>query len=108
MLSYKLAKQLKKAGFYQNTGQHFGEDKELCFVKDYKNCTACPNLSELIEACRGNFMQLAKGNCPIDNKWTAQGYPIETMFAGGNTPEEAVAKLWLRIQRSNFLLRLFK
>ena len=89
-MNYELAKQLKDAGFpqigsgftlYPNDGIH----KEVRF----------PTLSELIEACGGNSKALIQQN----NK-TMWEYAIDGQGAVGQTPEEAVANLWLELNKS--------
>lgn len=57
------------------------------------------DLYSLIEACGNRFAELSKGQTPIDYKWTAQGYPIQTMFSHGDSPEEAVANLYLELNK---------
>ena len=109
MISYKLAKQLKDAGFptIQLT------DHELC---DYQQseiidgvCYHIPNLSELIEACGDDFQGIMfYPSEPETRKFRAFDWK-ENSFScfdsngngsdiKGKTPEEAVAKLWLKLQ----------
>ena len=54
-----------------------------------------PSLSELIEAC-GDRFTLITG---VDGKWLATKYTghNERNAGEGDTPEEAVANLWLKI-----------
>jgi len=102
-MQYELAKKLKDAGFPQadpnralnvGTFQYVGDnsDKEtLCYI---------PTLSELIEACGHYFYQLTKED---DGSWTCasiNGYP-KSGFGVTNSPtlEEAVAKLWLALNK---------
>ena len=89
-MNYELAKKLKDAGFpqkgngftlYPNDGIH----TEVSF----------PTLSELIEECGGNSKALIQQN----NK-TMWEYAIDGRGAIGQTPEEAVANLWLELNKS--------
>lgn len=125
-MDYNLAKQLKDAGFPQNksdfyyatinwVSQEFGESKECEPYLRYGSggwvdtfLTATPTLSELIEACGDGF----KGLFPpreTNGGWLA----VETVgqidkdgtfmfwsFWAGQTPEEAVAKLWLSLNKA--------
>lgn len=86
-MTYELAKELKDAGFrfdFCNDGEevHFKE----CF----------PSLSQLIEAC-GEFKSLDFYKArKRTGEWRAQA----RLHCGfGPTPEEAVAKLWLALQK---------
>lgn len=92
-MNYELAKQLKEAGFPQpeytedTKGDYYSEgDGKIIYV---------PTLSELIEACGGGFIYLAKDS----NRWDAksQTYIISKM----SSPEEAVAKLWLNLKQTS-------
>ena len=51
MIDYKLAKQLKEAGFPQE-GPHCRVNKDNEYGEYEVVCPYCPTLSELIEACR--------------------------------------------------------
>ena len=106
-MQYELAKKLKDAGFPQadpnralnvGTFQYVGDnsDKEtLCYI---------PTLSELIEACGEQKSLGLERN--YGGMWTAykdtqlwndvDGYKYQ---ARGTTPEEAVAKLWLALNK---------
>lgn len=103
-MDYELAKQLREAGF-QNT--------------KYKTIIECMriSLSELIEACGDGFEWLGLYKAEpygykddeffnkdkwVCGKWEDSGcsegsYFIEETF--GSTPEEAVAKLWLELNK---------
>ena len=106
-MTYELAKELKEAGFPQVVTEHtliytpFGELK----FEGEIDCIA-PTLSELIDACGPThpthiFYQF----CLIrsENEWCA-GYMDDEMqttlpIEKGTTPEEAVARLWLALQK---------
>jgi len=80
MITYELAKQLKDAGWVFPVG-NWVEDKYLTL----------PTLSELIEACGEHFGQLKR----YTNAW--QVMDCYDLVVTGKTPEEAVAKLWLKL-----------
>jgi hypothetical protein len=77
MISKELAKQLQDAGF------------PLARRKQ-RETMAVPTLSELIEACEPKYFTLEQEK--DEPKWTARQ---RGRGAGGATPEEAVAHLWL-------------
>lgn len=88
-MNYELAKKLKEAGF----------PKQLTKGLYFPNDVYLPTLSELIEACGEGFHNLEK----FKIKWMANGckYPDEnnTYLVEGSTPEEAVANLWLVLNK---------
>lgn len=111
-MDYTLAKQLKDAGFLQNTekafylnaGKNTGAlvetvmyataDREFVDAK----LVAAPTLSELIEACGDSFISMDRFGitmrgvqwvCNKDKPWRSQG----------ETAEEAVANLWLFLNK---------
>jgi len=93
MISYPLARKLKDAGFPQSElarAQH----------KAGYDYVSLPSLSTLIEACGSNFGALAR---EVDC-WLACGYISEygewKNAHAGDTPEDAVARLWLSIHGS--------
>jgi len=86
-MNYELAKQLKDAGFPK---------LDLVFVKDLKHFI--PSLSELIDACGDKFHWLNKMKSQYDEDvWNAMALSKE--FGRGKTPEEAVAKLWIKLNK---------
>ena len=101
-MKYELAKELKDAGFKQNTdkaGQFDYIDKN----GNRGNLNAdesfyCPTLSELIEAC-GVFSSLTKS--PRGTWYCARSEGSVEMVVGDeySTPEEAVANLWLELNK---------
>lgn len=94
-MNYELAKQLKDAGFPQR--QRKGTfpwkltKKEDCYV---------PTLSELIEACGDDLEEIKqmKESDLVSYKWEAytNGY-----YVVGSTPEEAVANLWIALNKKD-------
>ncbi len=79
-----------------------GPDSEECIC-----CAVVPNLSELIAACAENFNALRRnpqyiydetdGHPIICGGWSA--YDCRGIGYDGSTPEEAVANLWLALQK---------
>ena len=106
-MDYKLAKQLKEAGFPQKTEYQFiktfgGNIRawNSCEMSEFKTAkiqrlnVACPTLSELIEACKEDCWEI---NQTIDNKWQAWEHNRCGKMGKGKTPEVAVAKLFLKL-----------
>jgi hypothetical protein len=116
IMNYELAKKLKDAGFNQKGNGYYD-----CLCDDYMGCgidpktdelyEECPKgtevyfpiLSELIEGCGESFSWLIKTipeYSDINGKWVAQEIAHrdrESYKCSGNTPEEAVANLWLQL-----------
>lgn len=98
MLTYELAKELWDAGFPPRS--HPSDD--------YGDVLQYPTLTELIEACGEQFASLEKGLTTKEQLWLATGgkyhgeddgpyrYEFELF---GSTPEEAVARLWLALNK---------
>ena len=114
-MNYELAKELKDAGFPFKAP--FKEQEDLYFrgVKNaivvIENCVfGWPTLSELIEACGNRFASLKLGTKRIDetkisNWWYAySGTDIDAngFEADGSTPEEAVSRLWLVLNKEKY------
>ena len=127
-MNYKLAKQLKDAGFKQTGLQYtwyyginpmgiFNTEEEYFQADKYPDRVLIPTLSELIEACGDIILfkmpdnNIWKDGC--EGKWVAakrreenylcaSDYFIDTYFGEyktGNSPKEAVAKLWLKLNK---------
>jgi hypothetical protein len=97
MISYELAKQLKDAGFpykYFMWGEYELQppNQDLRF----------PTLEELIEACGDDFRSLDFTLLP-SKAWHAVGTnasPTHTLtYFHASTPTEAVARLWLALNK---------
>lgn len=105
-MDYELAKQLKDAGFPQNKkmGALYHDRSDYIRIGDqYYDGEWCPTntwevfiptLSELIEACGSKFAALQIGP---DLMWSAKGSGIEIF--GQENPTDAVAKLWLELNK---------
>ena len=89
-MTYELLKQLKDAGFPQNNHYYCREDGIISDV-------CIPTLSKLIEACGDRFEYVRR--CE-DGEFVAGTYiEAKPLEKGGSTPEEAVIKLWLEINK---------
>jgi hypothetical protein len=94
-MNYELAKQLKEAGFKQHGDNQDGYANDGGYE---------PTLSELIEACGGILVWGCKDHnyyaskqfCPTEHKKLEDVIEANTE---GKTPEEAVAKLWLELNK---------
>jgi len=106
-MNYKLAKKLKDAGFPQRWGNY--QTKDGCvYNRSSKNRAHVPDLSELIDACGDGYFRLENGRdrnmVSETNKegvfWMAyRGLGTEAIQACGNTRKEAVANLWLKLNK---------
>jgi len=104
MITYELAKELKEAGFPIVRDSHDymintvgGTECTRCGERLTKPetspfCDLTPTLSELIEACGDKFFELSK----LSDGWVSSDHYLN---GEGKTPEEAVAKLWLALNK---------
>jgi predicted RNase H-like HicB family nuclease len=106
-MNYTLAKKLKDAGFpfqpkfykaVKKDNTPVTTDKDLGIEgEDY---VFVPELSELIEACGDEMAWLH--NSVKSTKWVAQTFLDDeqnSQQGEGKTPEEAVANLWLELNK---------
>ena len=108
-MNYELAKELKEAGFplrEVQIGMSCRPDEYYDFNPEGKQVIGSqhffkPTLSELIEACGERFECLRK-NVGNDSQWMASGFTDKEGFMAGSTksPEEAVARLWLALNKN--------
>lgn len=107
MLTFESAKELKDAGFPQaGEGKILlpGIDSPIEVLTEImahrelsSSAVYVPTLSELVEACGGNFYILAREKHEI---WAAQDHGhFGRTISEGTTPEEAVARLWLALNK---------
>ena len=112
-INYKLARGLKEAGFPQgNKGYYFALNGKYEYgfppLKgfDERSGVHIPTLSELIDACGDKLVDLTRvgknaskksvGNYPEGTKWMTNNISFPRSY--GETPEEAVAELWLLLK----------
>ena len=116
-MNYELAKKLKEKGFPQEKINTYREGDGLSYVdsglisqKDYNSISAkefedkrnrcyIPTLSELITSCGEKFSKLSL----IGTAWFSEGFEDYDKglkeVGAGSTPEEAVANLWLELNK---------
>lgn len=97
-MNYEICKKLKDAGFPQMvTGNGYFSDGEssMTLGEPYASRNVYyPSLSELIEACGDSFWSINK---TANGKWFAVAE--EAPVAKGDFPQEAVANLWLELNK---------
>ena len=117
-MEYKLAKQLKEAGFSQDTEHYYTlaclDTQVISAIDEYRGDQdwftpnlekdiACPTLSELIEACGDEFRALrldSSMKTENNEQWACDRVEhgvFETFI--GKTPEEAVARLYIKLNK---------
>ena len=118
-MTYQLAKELKDAGYPQRTKSNryvcphtFPREDRVNFLdcscdKEGK-IAALPTLEELIEACEDRLIaiqksyneeEITKGKWCAVEMWEAY-YPPEVKEGSyGDSPSEAVARLWLELRK---------
>lgn len=111
-MDYELAKELKNAGFSQNMkgNEPYGmrlmeEEPHKPYVGPYMTAVPIekvieatvriPTLEELIEACGDGYFTLQSSQLC----WEAFRGLTNTKFGRGSTPNKAVAKLWLLLNK---------
>jgi len=101
-MNYELAKKLKDMGFKQEDfgvgERHYHKQGDVCYE---------PTLSELIEACGEEHPRFSEPfflEFAYKGRWEA-GYSsggndrLIVLEASGSTPEEAVARLWIELNK---------
>ncbi len=107
-MTYELAKELKDAGFPQHldgnkqmNGDPMRFHAEPC-VGEHETCIYIPTLSELIEVCGNDFRSITVTLLPL-KAWHCTGVNASATEVlatfHGLTPEEAVARLWLALNK---------
>jgi hypothetical protein len=93
-MTYELAKKLQDAGFPLEAMRFDQMSKPPTDVRELKNP---PTLSELIEACGDKFQLLELQYMPEEDELYPEWMALSTNNLCGvaDTPEEAVANLWL-------------
>jgi len=90
-MNYKLAKQLKEAGFGNFADNVIDGKTGRKFTDIWM-----PTLSKLIEACGDEFTSLGRGYIRNNPYFEAESYDLS---GKGKTPEEAVAKLYIKLNK---------
>ena len=102
-MDYDLAKQLKDAGFEYKPRLHamILPDNSIRTIsttdEEAKDGICLPLLEELIEACGDKFSNLMKLHI-LTQTWSANAYESD-INCKGETPEEAVAHLFLKLNK---------
>ena len=102
-MEYSLAKKLKDAGFPQKErifcDMNWPDREGGICMENCPNRIHNPTLSELIEACGDRFINLKidRTGFELPLRWAVFG---EFTQGNGNTPEEAVANLWLKLNEN--------
>jgi hypothetical protein len=92
-MEYDLAKELMDAGFTQGGNGSWAHPKDAIVIRSGDRVYV-PTLEELIEACREGFYTLEKK----DSRFEAHSN-IYNDYWSGLTPAEAVARLWLALNK---------
>ena len=97
-MNYELALELREAGF---PGTFTGECKTGCNVpnEDLTDFAYCPTLEELIDVCGDGSFNLHHRK---DGVWEVEVFYktiSQIMTVTGKTPTEAVAHLWLALNK---------
>lgn len=98
-MNYELAKQLRDAGFPQcGNGRWIGPPDKIVWRSGDR--AYVPTLEELIEACGDKFFVLNATNTRgQSNTWYAAITNPNTIEATAATAIEAVAKVWLALNK---------
>ena len=103
-ITYELALELKKAGFPQKYGvgnqmSYVDENNTFGNLDSEEQCYV-PLLEELIDACGEEFIGLfTRSYGGKVYKWGAQSWEGEGTTSLGKTPLEAVAKLYIALNK---------
>ncbi len=96
-MTYETAKKLKEMEFKVLTPVGYLLDPKAEDKAEFeKSGLKFPSLSELVRAIGDDFIDLAQGKNADGTTWSAEAYPVGNIETG-NTPEEAVAKLWITL-----------
>jgi len=93
-MNYELAKKLKDAGFPKETFRVTVPNNKYPNRYGQSNC---PTLSELIEACGEDLDGIMKSK----GEWVAMKDRYKSLGECffGSTPQEAVARLWIELNK---------
>ena len=91
-MTHELLKELKDAGFPQHLDEPTIDD-DMTQVVSPETHSYVPTLSELIDECGKNFISLWR----YEDQWEMIAPSGDSIV--GATPEEAVARLWLALNK---------
>lgn len=101
-MNYKLAQELKDAGFPQLGSGKFLPDESFPYPQsghdnhvNPERWVKGPTLEELIEACSKEFRYLIRD---IDGQWRCWGV-LRELQGRYSTPQEAIARLWITVNK---------
>ncbi len=96
-MNYKLAKQLKNAGFPQKEGLggYIFEDGHISIFSGFASHAINPTLEDLIDACEDRF----HGLIHLPEEWLALSNDVVPMERLGSTAKIAIARLWLALNK---------
>lgn len=102
-MNYELAKQLKDAGFPQEGDGGYALDNDCKDERDTCECMGyVPTLEELIGMCGDGSHGINRLYRIDDGQWAATGND-DFKDGVGTTPSEAVAWLWLALNKKETL-----
>jgi hypothetical protein len=94
-MDYSLANELKEAGFPQGGRGSWTVDPNRLFVR-FDDRAYVPTLEELIKECADDFDGLRR----LDRgTWQCTSLSDAAAIHNGKTPTEAVARLWLAVNK---------
>lgn len=96
-MNYELAKELKDAGFPLKPCK-VGPDCEQWWYFPGKEAIHAPTLEELIEACGSDYFSMEECSPNRSGIWYAKSRYVDVRTEG-DTPTEAVAKLWIALNK---------
>lgn len=109
-MNYDLAKELKNAGFPYKEGDGYilvngRRVGDMWQGEGQESACKVPTLAELIEACKDEYDSYSSFalECNGGTNWSASVGHMDRITRKGSTPEEAVARLWLALNKTNHI-----
>lgn len=99
MITYEIAQKLKDNGFPQEHRYVIEAGKGFIHFVSDNACFYMPTLEELIEACGNGFWSLSCDGTTRNDLWTARAFSNIHPPYRGRDSFEAVANLWIGINR---------
>lgn len=102
MIKKEIALKLKESGFPMDLSGDWVSTKGIPILENER--VYIPDLSELIDACGNSFYRLDKMVHTELGKWLAHGHLVKgdtttRLLEYADTPDEAVANLWLKLNQ---------